>query len=33
MIILSRIKDNYQICDISDNNWDFVREQIVKSLI
>ena len=31
-IVLSSIKDNYLIYDISDNNWDSVIEQIVKML-
>lgn len=32
MIVLSSIRENYQICDISDDNWDSVRTQIVESL-
>ena len=32
-IVLSNLNDNYQIFDISEQNWDFVREQILKSLV
>lgn len=33
MIVLSNMKEKYQIYDISNNCWDLVREQIKNSLI
>lgn len=33
MMVLRSIRENYQICDISHDNWDYVRMQMVKDLI